>query len=406
MTDHAQPPHMHTPPIPSTAWGWRIMKPVPVLFVDHAPAMGGAENSLKLLLEHLDPERWDLHLACAPGSPLSTLQHPGVSIHKLDFPPLRHALHRPGGWGRCIRDLAHLCTAVHARAMVSNTIRSSVYTAAAARLSRTPFVWTMRDFWWGESQPRHVLPDMLGKQLLCTAAHTVITNSHATALQVPCEAKITVIHNGIDVAQFTPLPQAPARSTFHLPVDTPVIGMVGRLRPWKGQLRFLRVLKRVMAAHPHIHGIVVGGTPLATEDTYAAQLHSAVHNLDLTDHVIFTGQLEDIRPALAAMDVFVHPGDPEPFGLVNIEAMAMAKPVVAFAHGALPEIVVHDETGLLIPPMDETAMANAIISLLQAPSRARTLGTAGRQRVEQAFTIQRTARDVDKVLSTIVFKGS
>ena len=179
--------------------------------------------------------------------------------------------------------------------------------------------------------------------------------------------------------------------------------MIGRLRPWKGERRFLRVLKHVLMEHPLARGMIVGGTPFKTSDKYAAQLHQYVSELGLQDRVTFTGQLEDIRPALAAMDIFVHPGDPEPFGLVNIEAMAMAKPVVAFAHGALPEIVKHGKTGLLIPPVDERAMAEAISTLLHNPSQHKAMGVSGRSRVEQAFSITRTAKAFDEVLETLIF---
>ncbi len=88
------------------------------------------------------------------------------------------------------------------------------------------------------------------------------------------------------------------------------------------------------------------------------------------------------------MNVFVHPGDPEPFGLVNIEAMAMEKPVVAFAHGALPEIVVDGETGMLAQPDDIDELATAVLALLSNPEKAREMGRRGRSRVKTQFAIQ------------------
>ncbi len=102
------------------------------------------------------------------------------------------------------------------------------------------------------------------------------------------------------------------------------------------------------------------------------------------------------------MDIFVHPGQPEPFGLVNIEAMAMARPVVAFAHGALPEIVVHGQTGLLVPPGDVIALANAVRTLLADPEQRRAMGCAGRERVETHFTIQRVAHEVEAALQKVL----
>ena len=94
--------------------------------------------------------------------------------------------------------------------------------------------------------------------------------------------------------------------------------------------------------------------------------------------MIFTGQLADPSPAMAAIDVFVQPGAPEAFGLVNVEAMAMEKPVVGFAHGGLPEIVIPGETGLLVAPGDEISLAEAVITLFRDPGRRAELGHAGR----------------------------
>ncbi|TFG69881.1 MAG: glycosyltransferase family 1 protein [Anaerolineales bacterium] len=378
------------------------MNPIPILFIDHATAMGGAENSLKLLLEHLDSKHWELHLACPDGALSEAVGGLNVPVHKLPLPPLRRSPRAPVNWGYGIRTLARIAREIKARAIISNTIRSTVFAGPAAKLSQTGFVWTMRDFWLGESEPQRLWFDKLGKQALCRMANAVIANSTATAQHLPCQSKTTVIHNGIAADHFKPsLNRQDSRAPFKLPDDAFVIGVVGRLRPWKGQDRFLRVLKYVVDAHPSAFGIIVGGTPFGPNSPYTAQLQQIVRENNLQDRVIFTGQLDDIRPALAAMDVFVHPGEPEPFGLVNIEAMAMAKPVVAFAHGALPEIVIDGETGMLVPPVDERAMAQAISTLLRDPLQRSVMGAAGRRRVEDAFTIERTARAFDEVLTAV-----
>ena len=102
-----------------------------------------------------------------------------------------------------------------------------------------------------------------------------------------------------------------------------------------------------------------------------------------------------MRPALEAIDIFVHPGAPEPFGLVNIEAMAMGKPVVAFGHGALPEIVAHNETGILVPPGDIGALAESVSRLLRNAPLSQRMGLAGRSRVERFFRIERTVAELE-----------
>ena len=380
---------------------------VNLLFVDHATVLGGAERSLLLLLHHLDRTRWEPHLACPEGALTEGASGLGVEVHPFDFPRLRRSASAPADWIGGARVLAGIARRCNAAALVGNTVRSSFYGALAARLARVPFVWHMRDFWLGESKPRSPWADALGKRFLCIFSSLVVANSYATASHIPCRARVEVVHNGIEIADFDPtMDGSQFRRRYGIPEDAPLVGVVGRLRPWKGQDRFLRVFARVLEAVPGAWGVVVGGALFGVEDGYEERLHRLADELGVADRVIFTGHLPDTRPALAAMDVFVHPGDPEPFGLVNLEAMAMAKPVVAFAHGALPEIVVNGETGLLVSPENEDALSEAVIAVLQNPPRQKTMGRAGRRRVEQQFAIVNTVQGVEAALDTVLDKRS
>ncbi len=375
----------------------------PILFLDHAPALGGAEQSLLLLLKHLHRSPWQPHLACIGGPLADRAAALGVPVHTVPMPRLRRSLRAPFNWTKGVWAIFRLARRIGARAIVANTVRSAFYAAPAARLSGTPFIWYMRDFWLSEERPRHPWADRQGKRLLCAAAARVIANSRATAIHLPCSGKVTIVYNGLEVERYDPaMDGMPFRQQYRVPHDAPLVGMVGRLRPWKGQDRFLQVLARVREWFPDLWGIVVGGTPFGVLDDYPQRLQRLAAELGLEKRVVFTGHLDDVRPALAAMDVFVHPGDPEPFGLVNIEAMAMKKPVVAFAHGALPEIVVHGETGLLVPPGDPEAMASAIADLLRAPARRNALGEAGRRRLEACFRSDHMVKGMIGVLREVI----
>lgn len=379
------------------------MTAIPLLFLDHASALGGAEHSLLLILKHLDRARWQPHLVCAAGELAGRAEMLGTPVHTVALPRLRRSAHFPRDGWRAARHIARIARQIDAALIHSNTVRSTLYAAPAAKLARTPLLWHMRDFWLSEAQPAHLWLDRWGKRLLCRLSRQVVTNSHAVAAHLPCPQRLTAIPNGIEIARFDPQMDGSAlRAQYHIPPDAPVAGMVGRLRPWKGQETFLHAAARVAARLPLAHFLIVGGNPFQADDAYALHLRQLAASLGLGGHVTFTGQLADPRPALAAMDVFVHPGAPEPFGLVNIEAMAMARPVVAFAHGALPEIVVDGQTGILIPPGDDQSMTQAIASLLDAPSQAAEMGAAGRARVARHFSIQQTVRSIEHVYEQIL----
>ncbi len=381
------------------------MSRLSILFVDHATALGGAERSLLLLLKYLSPG-YQPHMVCPPGRLAADARALGVPAHLLPLPRLRRSLRSPFHLFAGAARIARVARGVGARVLVANTVRAAFYTSLAARLARRPFVWHMRDFWLSESRPRRLWFDTWGKRLLCAAAARVIANSRATAAHLPCSSKIAVVYNGIEVEAFDPAMSATGfRQQYNLPPDAAIVGTVGRLRPWKGQDRFLRAMARVAQAHPNARFLIVGGTPFQVEDNYPAHLRDLAADLGIADRTVFTGHLEDVRPALAAIDVFVHAGDPEPFGLVVVEAMAMAKPVVAFAHGALPEIVVDGETGLLAPPGDEGALAASVLRLLTHQDEARAMGQRGRARVKAHFTVGKTVRAFEQVLKEVTDDG-
>ena len=381
--------------------------PITVLFVDHATALGGAEHSLLLLLEHLDRTRVRPYLACPEGLLAQRARSLDVPVHPLHLPRLRRSPTFPLDIVRGARALVQRARQVDAHVIYSNTVRASLYAALAARLGEHAFLWHMRDFWLSESEPRLRILDRWGKAILCASATHVVANSQATARHLPCPHRVTVIYNGIKVEAYSPTMDGLAfRNRYGIPKEALVVGTVGRLRPWKGQDRFLRVLARVRDARGDVWGVIIGGTPFKVDDDYPNRLIYLTNKLGLTDRVVFTGHLADVRPALAAMDIFVHPGDPEPFGLAVLEAMAMARPVVAFAHGALPEIVVDGKTGILVSPGDEHALAEAVINLAAAPDRRVQLGRAARQRAESLFTIERTASALTQVLTQLVTLSS
>ena len=189
--------------------------------------------------------------------------------------------------------------------------------------------------------------------------------------------------------------QAPAQAQAS--ADGPVITLVGRITPWKGQDVFLRAAARVRERFPNACFWIVG-SPMFGEDDYERSLHVLAGELGLTEHVKFWGQRDDVPALLARTDLLVHASTlGEPFGQVVIEGMAAGKPVIATDGGALPEIVLPGETGLLVRMGDAEAMADAICALLADPARAAAMGTAGWRRVQEKFTIAHTVRKVETV---------
>ncbi len=366
----------------------------PILFIDHAAAIGGAENSLLMLMRQLDG--WQPQLATVEGTLARDARDAGVPVHIVPLPRLRKSPKSPIDLWRGASAIAKIAHQIDAQALYTNTIRAQTYGVLAARISRKPLIWHMRDFWLSENRPKSPHIDTTLKHLFITSSRIVIANSHATAAHLPKSAKVHVVHNGIEIGRFDPTTDGTLfRQSFNIPLEAPLIGMMGRMRPWKGQLRFLQMAAAILRERPETYFAIIGGSPFGTADGFEQLVHATSRELDLTEHVRFAGHQSDTEAALAALDIFVHPGDPEPFGLVNIEAMAMAKPVVALKHGALPEIVVDNKTGLLVSA-DE--LPTAILDLLDNVERCHWFGQNGRQHVIQQFTMEQTVANVAVVL--------
>lgn len=123
----------------------------------------------------------------------------------------------------------------------------------------------------------------------------------------------------------------------------------------------LNAMPMVLAEVPEAHYLIIG----TGDKAYGQGWKTLVKELDLEECVHFVGFQQSVYPVLAALDLYVHPALMEGFGIAVLEAMAMRKPVVATSTGGVPEIVQHGETGLLVPPGDPDALAQAVVSLFR-----------------------------------------
>lgn len=213
---------------------------------------------------------------------------------------------------------------------------------------------------------------------------------------------IEVIPCGTDISRFGARSRDRAREHLGFDPTAQIVAYVGRFDPRKG----IEVLVRATAHLCQQKGldrlqVLVGGgsTPGRSDGDERDRLEQLVADLGLKERVRFVGRVsdEDLPAYYAAADVCAVPSYYEPFGLVAIEAMASGTPVVASNVGGLQYTVVPEETGLLVPPKDDLALAKAIGRILQEPAWGQRLGTSGRARVEEKFAWDGVARQLDEL---------
>lgn len=198
--------------------------------------------------------------------------------------------------------------------------------------------------------------------------------------------KIAVICNGVDVKRYRqPVDGGRVRHALGLPEHACLIVVVGTLKEQKGHRYLIEAAPSIIATNPKVHLLFVGDGPL--REALQAQVAAA----GLEAHILFLGNRNDVPTLLAASDYFVLPSLWEGLPMALIEAMASGLPIVATEVSGTKQVMMHGETGLLIPPGDSTDLRDALMYLLSQPDRARAMGRAAQRHVAAAFGARKQA---------------
>lgn len=194
--------------------------------------------------------------------------------------------------------------------------------------------------------------------------------------------QITVIRSAVDAQRFAADPDCQAlRQKFDIADGDTVLFCVAQFIPRKGHRFLLEAMAQLKPRYPNLRLLLFGQGPLE------AELRALATNLGLGGAVQFAGFEPDLDNFLGCADLLVHPALTEGLGVAALKAAAAAVPVVAFNAGGLREAVVHEQTGLLLPPGETDALASGITALLDDAPRRRQLGAAGQARMQKEFTV-------------------
>jgi glycosyltransferase involved in cell wall biosynthesis len=218
--------------------------------------------------------------------------------------------------------------------------------------------------------------------------------------------RVRLIPRGVDINDFHPDRVGPGRTAvlrraWQVNDARPIIMMPGRISRWKGQRELIEAI--AMIGRNDISVLIVGGVD--GKDRYQAELVETVARHQLESVVKFVGRCDDMPAAYSVADIIVSASyDPEGFGRVVVEAMAMEKPVIVADHGASPELVQPGETGWIVPPRDVEALSACLIDALNmAPAKRAEMGQRAQRRVHADFTLdlmcQRTLAVYDELLA-------
>ena len=202
------------------------------------------------------------------------------------------------------------------------------------------------------------------------------------------EERLTVIRSAVDVARFEQHGDcAGFRKEYGVPEGALLIAAAGQLIPRKGHRYLLQAVADLRSGHRDFRVLLFGDGYLQN------QLQAQAESLGIADVVTLAGFREDLDDYVGCFDIFAHPALAEGLGVATLKAAAAGVPVVGFAAGGLGEAVVHDETGILVPPEDTGALRDAIASLMDDEGRRARFGSAGKKRMQSDFSIATMAEE-------------
>lgn len=337
-----------------------------VLHINGGGDTGGGKSHLVALLPELRKLAIDAELAVfSPGLLAEETDALGIPVHCLG---VKHMMSLT-----LLRRLRHLLVALKPDIVHTHGGRANFYGRLAARLAGIPLVVT--------TVHSHIdldysafLPNLwfsaVDKMTRRLADHFIAVSHELCAALIKqrvAKDRISVVHNGIAELTAEPLD---LRAEFRLKAG-PVICAVGRLVPVKRFDILLKAQAHVLARVPESKLVLVGDGPLE------AELKHLAAELNISRSVVFAGYRCDARQILAGSNVFVVSSDMEGLPIVLLEALAAKVPVVATGVGGIPEIIVPQTNGLLVPPGDARQLADAIVLSLQEPSGAAARAEAG-----------------------------
>lgn len=365
------------------------MAPVNVLYLIRTWALGGSHTIMLLLMRHLPKEQFHL-------IPVVYDSHSGgdekfveaAEREGFQVAPVRIPWKTRFAWGKardCVEDLVQR---YNAALIHTHDPHSNVLIGIGRRRWRCACVASAYG-WWERLFPLRIHAHIWAERNLALPQFdrviTVSENMKRKILRGPtAPERIRVIPTGLDPQRLQPRhSREEVRRVFAIPESATVVGTVSRIYVEKGHTYLLQATAQLLPRHPELYVLIVGEGPLRPA------LEKEATSLGIADHVRFTGFYDDVPGALRAMDIFALPSIlDEGFPTVVLEAQMMGLPVVASDTGGTAETMDVPKTGLLVPPKDAAALADALSDLVSDSSRRRTMGEAAQAWVRSAFTLE------------------
>lgn len=350
-----------------------------IVFVSPYVIQGGAERYLELLLGGLDRESIERVVLLKEGTFVDVLRRDGYRVEVFPTSP------RLPGIVRSALRLRRLLRRSRPDVVHADGVKGALVAVLATLAGGPPIVWVKHDFSWDGPLVRLVA----GRCRVIVAVSSAVTE----ALDASALARTRVIHNGLpELHGDRGRGRRRLEQALGPPKPTSIVALVGRLNPTKGHRELVAVAAGLRERVPGSHVAFIGASDPNHPDE-ELELRREAAALGVDDVVSFLGFQDDLYDLVAGADALVVPSvmlgrvGKEGFPFTGLESMALGTPLVAYAHGGLPELV--GDCGLLVPPGDRDALVDALARLLADESLRDRLSACGRARIAEEFSLER-----------------
>lgn len=356
-----------------------------ILHIDTEKTWRGGEQQLLYLVKGLKERGHTSLVVCQPGSPLEeAVKKAGVEVAPLK---MRGEFDIPAAWkiGGILRrgkyDILHTHTShAHSIGLMSRSF-GKVKGMAVSR--RVDFPIKSR-FKYNYFDVQYIAVSEAIKRVMVQGGVS--------------DQKIDVVRSCIDISRLDNATITDVRAELGISKDAVVIGNIAHMADHKGQIYLIRAAAIVRDGYPDVRFVIVGDGEMRGE------LEAEVRKLGLDGTVIFAGFRNDVASFLVSFDIFAFPSHLEGLGTSLLDAMVLKKPIVSTTAGGIPEVVQDGVNGILVPPKDPKALADAIIRLIEDPELRTEYGNTGRRIVEERFTDDRVVEGTLAVYKRILEK--
>ncbi|KUO50460.1 MAG: hypothetical protein APF76_07320 [Desulfitibacter sp. BRH_c19] len=362
-------------------------------------AEGGMYNHVQSLIKNINPAIYESILVCPAR--VAAKMNTNCKVYNLE---LTENI-TPSNDLKTLNKLIHIVNVEKPDLIHTHGAKAGVFGRLAAKrlgaISGT--VSTVHNFIYQcpASWLKGKLFSYFQRQLVPSADHYIaVSNALANNLcfnENLSKDKISVIYNGVNLKDFEMMFDCnAAKEALLLDIKEPVVGVIARLIPEKGVQHFLKMADIVSKKLPGCQFLIIGSGPL--RDSLVDQ----AYDMGIEARIIFCGYRKDIPMLLPIINVLVIPSLSEGLSITALEAMASRRPIVAYNTGGLPELIVNEETGLVVKKGDINGLSRGVMELLIHRQKAERLGNTARQAVEEKFSLTRMIKDTEHIYEKVL----